>query len=227
MATRLRFSTTANPFNPNNAGYTHGASTYRILVETESPPTTLANLAVTPDASDHLVAGDAAVAIYVSRPLAVQTFNSGDAFKLAVQCFEAHAGNNLQLQIAIAVIATNQTTVNATLRSKQAEGTEINTSLRNVFHSGTLSASYTCAEGEFLQVELSLVGTPTGSGGVQGHNGTMRFGTSGAGGDLPENDTETGTTFNPWIEFANTILFQEPRRARIIHQRAIQRASLW
>jgi len=57
-----------------------------------------------------------------------------------------------------------------------------------------------------LVIELSLSGTPALPPG--NHNGSLRFGSDGAGGDLPENDTETGTTFNPWLEFANDISFE-------------------
>jgi hypothetical protein len=82
------------------------------------------------------------------------------------------------------------------------------TTLTNRFLSTTQGgATYTTVAGDRLVVEFSAVGTPVASGGVQGHNASIRLGGDGAGGDAPENDTDTGTTINGWIEFVPTITF--------------------
>lgn len=218
MATRFRFPASgAAPVSPAFQSYTHatGLSTPRRNLPT-ADTTALATQALAPDAADHLVAGDTLFAQFISAPLAAQAFTAGDAFDMALQALEANAGNNLQVQVWIGIVSNDGTTALATLRSKVLEGAEVNTALRNTYFSSTLSGSYTTSGGERLVVELSMSGTPTGAGGVQGHNGSLRLGGNGAGGDLPENDTDTGTTLNPWIEFANTITFQGNRRRRVI-----------
>ncbi|HEX5016875.1 MAG TPA: hypothetical protein VFX15_04750, partial [Actinomycetes bacterium] len=121
------------------------------------------------------MAGDVGVAQFVYGPIAKQTFSSGAAFKYAVQCLEANAGNNLQAQIFIAIV-DGAGTARGTIRSKVAEGNEVNTSLRNVFYSGTLDNTVNAEDGDYVVIELSFTGTPTAAGGTQGHNGTMRFG---------------------------------------------------
>jgi hypothetical protein len=106
----------------------------------------------------------------------------------------------------VSIVSQDGNTVRATIRSKVSEGTELATALTNRFLSTTLSAGYTTVSGDRLVVEFSVVGTPVGAGGVQGHNASLRFGGSGAT-DLPENDTSTSTTENPWIEFVTNITF--------------------
>ena len=136
-------------------------------------------------------------------------FTSGDAFDYCLQGLEAHANNNLQVQVWMGVYSNDGSTLRATLRSKILEGLELATSLTSRYFSGTLSGSYTTVAGDRLVVEVSVSGTPTSGGGVQGHNASLRFGNDGAGGDLAENDTQTGTTLNPWIEFAAITLSQQ------------------
>lgn len=184
--------------------YSHNQSTRRILPTSDS--TALANQAYTPDAADHLVAGDAMHVQFVSDQLiAGIVFASGETVKLCVQGLEAHASNNLFTQIWVGVYSSDGSTLQATLRSKVADGTELGTSLNSRILSSTLSGGYTTAANDRLVVEVSLTGTPSGSGGVQGHNGTIRFGANGAGGDLAENDSQTGTTLNPWFEIQATM----------------------
>jgi hypothetical protein len=207
MATRFRLTAdaTAPAVSPAMQSYSHTQTTRRQLTTTDA--STLATAAYTPDAADHLVAGDAHHVQFVSAPMnSGLVFTSGDTLKFAVQCLEAHAGNNVPLQCFVSVVSEDGNTVRATLRSKVSEGTELATSLTNRFLSTTLSAGYTTVAGDRLVVEFSVVGTPTGAGGVQGHNASLRFGGSGAS-DLPENDTSTSTTENPWIEFVTNITF--------------------
>lgn len=207
MATRFRFPSAGNAFvSPALQSYSHTPTTRRFRLLTDDG-SALATASESPDGSDHLAAGDTFFAQFVSDPLAAQTFTSGDAFKLAMQCSETNNGNNLFLQIWMGVYTGDGSSLQATIRSKVSDDTEFTTSLLNKIFNGTLSSSYTCAAGERLVIEISAAGTPTAAGGVQGHNAGIRFGSDGSSGDLPENNTEAGTTFNPWVEFANTITF--------------------
>lgn len=166
----------------------------------------LANASYVPDGADHLVQASSVYRQYVSDPMAAgNVFTAGDVLKCAVQQREANAGNNLFFQILAFICSEDGTTIRATIRSKVSDANEVATTIVNKFLTTTLSASYTTVAGDRLCVEFSQQGTCTAAGGVQGHNGEMRWGSNGAGGDLPENDTEAGTTLNPWIEFATTI----------------------
>lgn len=206
MATRFYFPSAGTAaVSPATQSYTHVTATRRPLVIADS--SALGNIGLIPDAADHLVAGDTFFQQFISQPLGIQTFTSGDAFKYAVQCVESNGSNQLQVQIWMGIVSGDGGTALATLRSKVLEGTEVATTITNRFYSGTLSGGYTTSGGERLVIEFSLSGTPIAAGGVQGHNGTMRFGGSASSGDLPENDTETGLTFRPWLEFSNTIVF--------------------
>jgi hypothetical protein len=183
--------------------YTHTQSTRRPLPTSDS--TALATQAYTPDAVDDLDPGDAHHVQFVSDALTTGTiFTSGETIKLCVQCLEAVGGNNLFLQLWAGVYSSDGSTLQQTLRGKVSHGTECATSARSRFLSTTIANSYTTVAGDRLVIELSLQGDPTGAGGVQGHNGSMRFGSDGAGGDIPEADENTDTTVNPWFEIQYT-----------------------
>lgn len=213
MATRFRLTNddTDPSVTPAQQSYTHartGTPQYRQLklVDTSA----LATTAYTPDGADDITAGDSVHSSYVSDAMpAGVTFTSGATIKMAIQGLEPNTSCNQNLQVWIGIYDSAGTTLQRTLRSKAAHATEFATALTNRFFTTTQSgATYTTASGDRLVVEIGCVGTPVAAGGVQGHNCSLRFGGNGAGGDLPENDTETGTTFNPWIEFASTIFTQ-------------------
>jgi hypothetical protein len=211
VATRFRItaSTTAPAVSPALQSYSHNApSTVRRELLT-SDSSALSTFAYAPDGADDLVAGDALLGQFVSAPMVSGiNFTSADVIKFAVQCLEANAGNNVALQCWVGVYSQDGTTLRRELRAKVSEGTEMATTLTNRFLSTTQGgATYTTVAGDRLVVEFSCVGTPTGAGGVQGHNASIRLGGAGAGGDAPENDTETGTTVNGWIEVIPTITF--------------------
>ena len=207
MVTRLRLPSSGSPpVSPAFQSYTHANGVRRRLPQSDF--SALTTTAQTPDGSDHLVAGDTSHFQGTSEPLQPGTITNGSTVKLAIQCLEANAGNNLFIQLFIAVFSNDGATNLQTLLAKTADGNEIFTSIRNIFHNPALTAGYTLAGGERLVVEISVTGTPVNSGGTQGHNASLRFGNNGAGGDLGENDTDTGSTLNPWIEFADTLAFQ-------------------
>ena len=211
MATRFKLTAdaTAPAVSPALQAYGHSApATVRSKLLT-SDSSALATVAYTPDGADHLVAGDSLHRQFVSDGMAAGiAFTNADAISFAVQCLEANAGNNLNIQLFVSIVSSDGGTVRRTLRTKVEEATELATSLTNRHLSTTQDgATYTTVDGDRLVVEFSVEGTPVGAGGVQGHNASLRWGGNGAGGDLGANDTDTGTTLNPWIEFAPTITF--------------------
>jgi hypothetical protein len=209
MATRFRLTAdaTAPAVSPALQSYSHSQGTRRKLVTSDA--SALATQAYTPDAADHLVAGDAQHVQFVSDPMAPGiSFTNTQAIKYAVQGLEPQANNNLQVQLFASIVSQDGTTVRRVLRSKVLEGVELGTALAARTHSTTQDgATYVTVAGDRLVVEFSVSGTPVAAGGVQGHNASLRWGGNGAGGDLLENDTETGTTRNPWIEFVPNVVF--------------------
>jgi hypothetical protein len=208
MATRLRLPYTGTPsVSPAFQSYTHSASAIRrSLPVSSSDEWNFYNLA--PDASDHLDLGDSLIAQFVSDPMpAGIDFTTSDTVKYAIQAFEYHSANNLQVQIWVGVYSEDGGTIRSTLRAKSAHGTEVATTHTNRSTSHALTSNYTTEAGDRLVVEFSLVGDPSNAGGTQGHNGGFRLGSDGTSGDLPEDNTTTNNQFNPWIEFSPTITF--------------------
>jgi hypothetical protein len=206
-------SSGAAAVSPAFQSYTHTNSVRRPLPESDS--SALATTAYTPDAADHGTAGDAHHAQFVSAAMTSgDSVGSGATVKLAIQGLEAHANNNLAVQLWVGVYNNAGSSLLATLVSKTVDGTELAGSLTNRFLSTTTSAGYSFTGTERIVVEVSVQGTPGGGGGTQGHNASLRWGADGVGGDLGENDSDTGTTLNPWFEIDITTP-PTPTRGRI------------
>lgn len=199
---RLRSTTTAPAVTPAIQTYGHTQTSRRQLLTSDS--SALTSTAYTPDGADHGVDTDAHHIQFVSDPLAAGVvYDAGNAVSLAIQGLEAHANNNLRVQLFVSVVNSSGTQ-QAVLRSKVNHATEFNgTSLSSFLLSSTLSGTYTTSLNDRLVVEISVTGSPGGGGGVQGHNATLRWGADGAGGDITA-DGETGTTLNPWFEIEET-----------------------
>lgn len=196
--------------SPALQSYTHNAPAVlrrNLLVANDT--SALTNVAYAPDAADHLVVGDSLNSQFVSFPMSAGiTFTNGETIKWALQCLEVHANNNLALRLWIGIYSLDGTTLQRELLPKTDTPPEMATTLTNRFNSTTQSgATYTTAYGDRLVIETSAQGTPgPAAGGTQGHNASVRYGCAGTG-DLPEDDTSTSTTLNPWIEFVPNITF--------------------
>ena len=205
MASRFYFPLTeAAPVTPPAPGaeWEHVNGVTRKLLT--SPDTSaLTTTAYTADGADDLTNKDACHHSYVSDGLAAQLI-SGNV-KAQVQVVEASTTNNLSLTIKIDVIRADGSVVRQTILAITRDGTEANNSIRNLGFNSVALTNYTCVAGDRLNVEIGLGGTPSAGAGTDAHNGSIRWGCSAAGGDLPENDTDTGTTLRGWIEFSNTI----------------------
>lgn len=210
-ATRFRLTadTAAPAVSPAIQTYSHDQGTRRKLVTSDS--SALTTSAYNPDGAAHEVIGDSHHIQLVSAPMdASITFTNADTIKMTQQGTEATANANLFLQLFVSIVSEDGGTVRRTLRSKVVDGAEMNTTLQSRFHTTTQDgATYTTVAGDRLVVEISVQGTPAGAG-ANNHNASLRWGGNGAGGDLLENDTQTGTTLNPWIEFVPNITFPAP-----------------
>jgi hypothetical protein len=208
MSTRCYFpETEAAAVSPTieGADWEHINTLRRRLLFTTPDGSTLTTTAYTPDAADHLVNGDAHHRQYVSDPLSAQ--NISGTVKAQFQCLEANAGNNLFLTLKIFVVSQDGTTIKETLLAITRDTTnELATALTNRNFPSTAISAADLEAGDRIVVEVGLGGTPTAAGGTQGHNGSLRWGCNASGGDLAENDTETGTTFRGWLEFSDDIV---------------------
>lgn len=229
MVTRLYFpATEAAPVTPPTPGaeWEHNNGVTRKLL-TSVDTSALATALYTPDAADHVTNADSLHRIYVSDTLDAQTL-SGNV-KAQFQANEDNAGSNLFLTMKVMVISNDGSTVQATLLAiTRATSLEVPTgSVTNRTFPSTALTSYACSSGDRLCVEVGLGSNITsGSGGIVGHNGAIRWGCSAASGDLLENETETGATYRPWMEFSNTFTFggapssaQPPRTMHLFRQR--------
>lgn len=216
MATRFYFSEDlAAPVSPPAPGaeweHVNSGVTRKALIAPDG--SALTTTAYTPDAADDLTDRDSLHRQYVSDPLAAQTIGV-QGITAQFQCSEANAANNLFLTVVLKVISNDGTTVRATILAITRDAsTEISTTLTNRDFPSVNTSSYTCVAGDRILIEVGVGGLCTAAGGVQGHNASLRFGCSASGGDLPADDTDTTTTKRPWLEFANTLAFQQPAGA--------------
>jgi len=180
-----------------------------------------------PDTADHLVDQDALHVQFVSTDqLTAQTI-AAQAIELMVQGFEGRASNNQFVTLKIFVCDATGT-IKETLLAITRDGVEISSS---TVTSRSLTATTTAAtveEGDRLVFEIGTGGLPTDVAGTpDGHNTYLRWGENGAGGDLlTANDTQTGTTLNPWLEFANVLTFQPSTTPKAIAATAVGVAGL-
>src|SRR6188472_1778288 len=107
MATRFRLTadTTAPSVSPALQSYSHTQTTRRRLL-TAADSSALATQAYTPDAADHIAAGDAHHVQFVSDPMSAGiAFNNAQAISFSVQGLEDHANNNLAVQFFAAIVS--------------------------------------------------------------------------------------------------------------------------
>jgi hypothetical protein len=213
VATRFHFGSikaASAPSPTTNAGaeWEHDTPLSRGEMAVAPSLSSLTNLSTTPDAADHLVNGDAMFMQYVStEALAAQTI-AAQTVEMQWQMLEANAANNLFMTWKLFVCGSTGTIKETLVAIQRDPANELATvSATNRRDTATTTVA-TVEAGDHIVLELGAGGTPTGAGGVQGHNFSVRIGNGGAGGDLPENDTETGTTFNPWLEFPNDLTFE-------------------
>jgi hypothetical protein len=212
MATRFYLPATlaapVAPPAPSGADWGHINSVARQALTTPDS-STLATVAYTADAGDHLTAVNAHHRQYVTDALEAQTI-AAQTFSAQLQSYELHANNNLFLTMKVYVVSNDGSTAKETLLAITQNGIEVvgpNT-VRNNSFSATLTAA-TLEAGDRIVIEIGLGGTPgPAAGGTQGHNGQMRWGCDASSGDLPVDDTTTGTTYRGWVQFADTLTFQ-------------------
>ena len=137
---------------------------------------------------------------YVYGPIGTQTISGNVTAQILVT--EDDPTYNLKTQLGIRVVASDGVTVRGTLLALGTYGNEWNNSLTNRTFPSTALTSVDAVDGDYIVIELGYRQTAAvlGSGGWRvGDNGTS---------DLPEDETTTDTTLNPWIEFSTYIVPQ-------------------
>lgn len=192
------------------ASWDHVASARKRKLLTAIDGSALETVASAPDGADHLTDEDNIQIQYLSGPIAAQTI-SAQTVKIQVQGLEYNNGNNLFLAWEIFVVSNDGATRKETLLALKRDGTEVLSTLINRSDSAT-TTSATVEDGDRIVLEVGYGGLPVNAGGTQSHNCDIRIGCVASSGDLLENDTEAGSTYRPWLEFANTITFQSVTR---------------
>lgn len=173
---------------------------------TANSGTAFVSTSYSPDSADHLVAGAAHFATFVSPSLTAQTIPA-QTVAISVLCNQVNA-SNAQVVTWHLYAVTGADALVGTLVNGRLDATVCTTGI-NYRTDSTTSTSVTVGSGDRLVLEIGLSGTPVAGGGTQGHNGVMRFGDN-LGTDIPASDTGN-TDAVPWIELATTTLaFQGP-----------------
>lgn len=161
---------------------------------------------------------DTLLAQFISPPLSgAQTISSGGAgtVKGQMRFNESAAGLDARTQIVIKVFQSDMSTVRGTLYAGDtgALANEWATSLTNrqtPRTPGTALTQVSAQDGDVIVIEIGGRQHATAAG-----NFVARYGDASAS-DLPENETAT-TDDNPWIEFSDTLTFQNNSKARITY----------
>jgi len=191
-----------------DAAWEHTAGVFRRLL-TGPDTSTLTSTAYNPDAGAHEVTGDSNHRSFVSDPLDGDQIIMG-RFEAQVQGFESSANANLFVTYGVRVVSNDGSSVRGTLLSVTRDSvSEMQiTSIRNQRLPLTNLTPVSALNGDRVAVEAGVGGVPAGAGN-HNHNATLRWGCSASGGDLPEDNTETGTTLRPWCEFVTSLKFQQ------------------
>ena len=153
---------------------------------------------------------DILICQFISPPIAAQTLSSGGAWtvKGQFQLFENSSTDDEDIQLVIRVLSQDGTSITGTLlaASTAALASELNQSIatnRKLPKGGTSNTltQVVANDGDRIVVEL----------GVRHHGSTTTssivyaIGTNMGASDLAEDETDTGTTKNAWIEFSSPI----------------------
>lgn len=213
MPTRLYFpQTTAAPVTPSvspDAGWNYTSEVlYRKLIRAvdRADAGYATGTQVGPWTA---TAGQKAVdRVYVSEPLIAQTISGTVKGQLQVREF-ATTDNADQIVVAIKVVNNAGSSVRGTLLSLNAYATASefpnSTTLANRFIAdGDALSSVSAQDGDRLVVEIGYKNTTSATT----PEAAGRWGAVSGNSDLPENQTDTSTNLNPWIEFSGTVTFQ-------------------
>ena len=141
---------------------------------------------------------------HISPPTTAGQTISGTV-KAQLSCQQGAADENIFLALCIRVLASDGSTVRATLLDVTLDNTEMATAAptNRQFASIAITSYSPTVAGDRIVIETGGSGDPTGAG---VHVFAILYGDA-SGTDLPEDDTDTND-YNPWVEFSGTITFE-------------------
>lgn len=129
------------------------------------------------------------------------SFSASDTWKLQMQCIESNVAADYYLAFVVSAWDSTYTTKRGDIVAFIADGTEMDKiAYENRSMSGTC-ASVSMLEGDKIQVEAGFRSTNTKT---TSYDGGFYVGNDQAS-DLPEDDSTTGTSYNPWFELSPTL----------------------
>lgn len=135
----------------------------------------------------------------VYGPLGAQTF--GGTVKAQFLVDESAADMNATVQMIIRIMAPDGVTERGKALVTGTYGNEANTVTRNLTFPATALTAITSQAGDYMVIELGFRRQFIGAN----RQATFRSVRNNGTADLPENETSTDTSLNPWIEFSQYI----------------------
>lgn len=139
---------------------------------------------------------------WVYGPIGAQTITGN--VKAQFLATESAADADARAQMLIKVVSSDGSTSRGTLLGMGTYGNEMSATQQNLTFPTTALSSVTAEDGDYLVVEL---GVRFGNSTATLKTGQFRIRADGSG-DLPEDETTTSDTTNPWIEFSTYIVPQ-------------------
>jgi hypothetical protein len=210
MAKRLYLSNTAHTLTPTPDGAWEVTSGFvrRMLEETKLEAAAPANSAITTTLNVPAGAVDVLINQHISAPLSGNQTIAG-AIKGQMRALESNAAADLRAQCVIWVMkpdGTSRGTLVAASASALASEFATGTAANREFPLGSpvTPSSVAALDGDRIVVET---GYRKHENATTSRTGTVVIGSTAGGTDLPE-DESTTTNNVPWIEFADTLVFQ-------------------
>ncbi len=200
VATRLYLPSTGSPaISPSfGAGWEKTANAVRLAADVGKSSTAMSTGS---DLSGSATANfDVLHYQYIYGPIGAQTISGN--IKGQILVIEDLATYDLKTQMFVRVVGSDGVTERGTLLNFGTYGNEWNNSLRNITFPSTALSSVDALDGDYIVIELGYRQTAAVFG-----SGSWRVGDNGST-DLPEDETTTDTSLNPWIEFSTYIVPQ-------------------
>ena len=139
---------------------------------------------------------------YYSDPLIAQTI-SAQAIKAQIMAIEEAISGNYFFTLSVRAVRLDGGAITGTILAISTGATEIDITNENRAFSGTTS-SLAINENDRLEITIGASGNPSTTDIYVAVQTQDAIGNSG---DLPENETLSSMDYNPWVEFANNLIF--------------------
>lgn len=222
MATRFYYTTTTSPLTPEFPAEWDLTDDVATFMLSRTPTRSASGNYLLTKGSTDMLNKDRLVRQFVSPSLVTGTLIG--TVKGRVLAAESAAGNQLRSMMLIQVWDGACTKVRGTLYAGDLTnllGDPVSewalTTLTNRQMPRGASVAVTPVAAKDGDRLVITVGYRVHTNSTSNFNGTIRFGDDGTA-DLPENETTTTQTLRPWIEFSDTMLFNNTRCRNLVEQ---------